>query len=141
MSVRGHYVALMVGARYYTATVPSWLTDHSLAPHYGGVALCIRAGRRPLRARNSASLRSGLRFLSLRGFFIGYAKRPRAIFLSPRRGTMPPPALRRGSLSYALNLPSVCVHTRVFLPFPVLSSLPLDSIPPTVLSVVPYRAS
>lgn len=68
-------------------------------------------GSAPARSL-ALTLQRACRFLSLRGLFIGYASRARGNFVTPRWGTMPPPARWAGSLRYAFNEPLCALQVR-----------------------------
>ena len=57
---------------HYTATFTSWLTDRSLAPTTGATPSAFAPGVAPCAAKTPHTLRLALRFLSLRGLFVGY---------------------------------------------------------------------
>ena len=140
-SVRGHYVALMKGALHYTATFTSWLTDRSLAPCYGGDALCIRSGRRPLRGQNSAYAPFGLAVLVAPRGFCRLRSAPSGYFFKPSVGDYAPTRLTAGFAPLRVK-PAVCV--RLLAGVFAFSGLVLAAArfhPFVVRSVVPCRAS
>ena len=102
-SVRGHYVALMFETLHHQATFTSWLTDRSLAPRYGGVALCICSGRRPLRGRNSASAPFGLTVLVAPRVFYRLRSAPSGYFFKPSAGDYAPARLTAGFAPLRIN--------------------------------------
>lgn len=84
------------------------LTVHWL-PNSGGVALCIRSGRRPLRGRNSASAPFGLTVLVAPRVFYRLRSAPSGYFFKPSAGVYAPARLTAG-FAPLRAAPSVCVR-------------------------------